>query len=190
MVKFCDLMENLLIPNNTIYDFRNELLHFCLSIKYTSTEIISRDNITMSSSSHDITLNSCINDKSLTPYNYIDNVDDILSDSYFFDSISLSDFETSFYKYVAKTNKEIYTIDSELHHTNCNIMKKHLWYIKTNFNKPDTCCTSSEWYLKSIVSKLTIQYLIFYDKNVKGKKLDEEHQFPDWNCWKYVYASV
>ena len=76
-------------------------------MKCTSTDSVSKENITMSSSSHDIKLNSCINDKSLTPYNNIDNVDDIPSDSYFFDSISLSDFETSFYKYVAETNTGI-----------------------------------------------------------------------------------
>ena len=48
-------------------------------------------------------------------------------------------------------------------------------------NKPDTCCTSSEWYLKSIDSELSIQYLIFNDKNAKGEKLDEDLQFLDWS---------
>ena len=159
-------------------------------MKCTSTDSVSKENITMSSSSHDIKLNSCINDKSLTPYNNIDNVDDIPSDSYFFDSISLSDFETSFYKYVAETNKGIYIIDLELQHKNCDIMNNTYGKLRKHFNKPDTCCTSSEWYLKSIVSELTIQYLISYDNNAKGEKLDEDHQFPDWSCWDSLYDSI
>ena len=98
----------------------------------------------MSSSSHDIKLKSCIKDKSLTPYNNIDNIADIPSDSYFSDCISLSDFETSFYKYVKETNKGIYIIDLELQHKNCNITNNSYDKIKTYFNKPDTYCTSSE----------------------------------------------
>ena len=71
-----------------------------------------------------ILIDSGIKDKSLTPYNDIKNVNDIPSDSYFYESIYFSDFETLFYKYVAETNKGNYKIDSELHHINCNIMKK------------------------------------------------------------------
>ena len=62
--------------------------------------------------------------------------------------------------------------------------------LRKHFNKPDTCCTSSEWYLKSIVSELTIQYLIFNDKNAKGEKLDEDHQFPAWSCSNSFYDSI
>ena len=58
------------------------------------------------------------------------------------------------------------------------------------FKKPDTCYTSSEWYLKYIVSDFTIQYLIFHDKNAKGEKLDKDLQFPDWNCLDYFYESI
>ena len=58
------------------------------------------------------------------------------------------------------------------------------------FKKPDTCYTSSEWYLKYIVSDFTIQYLIFHDKNAKGEKLDKDLQFTDWNCWDYFNESI
>ena len=68
MVTFCDLMENSLTPNHTIHDFRIQLFNFCLSITCTFTESISNNNAIMSSSSHDIKLNSCIKDKSLTHY--------------------------------------------------------------------------------------------------------------------------
>ena len=63
-------------------------------------------------------------------------------------------------------------------------MKKTYGKLKNiYFKKPDTCCTSSEWYLKYIFSELTVQYLIFHDKNANGEKLDNDLQFPDWNCW-------
>ena len=110
MLTFRDLMDNALTSNHTIHDFRNELSNFCLSIKRPSTEDISKENITMSSSSHDIKLKSCIKDKSLTSYNNIYNVDNISSDSYHSDSISLSDFE------IKETNKGFYIIELELHH--------------------------------------------------------------------------
>ena len=76
-------MENSLAPNHTKHDFRNELLNFCLSIKRASNVSIIKDNITLSSSSHEIKLNSFIKYKPLTPYNYIESVDNISSDSYF-----------------------------------------------------------------------------------------------------------
>ena len=76
-------MENSLTTNHTIHDFRNELLNFCLSIKRASNISIIKDIITLSPSSHDIKLNSCIRDKSSTPCKYIESVDDVLSDSYF-----------------------------------------------------------------------------------------------------------
>ena len=44
--------------------------------------------------------------------------------------------------------------------------------------------------MKSIVSELSIQSLIFNDKNAKGEKLDEDHQFPDWSCWDTFYDSI
>ena len=44
--------------------------------------------------------------------------------------------------------------------------------------------------MKSIVSELTIQYLIFNDKNAKGEKLDEDYQFPDWSCWHSFYDTI
>ena len=128
----------------------------CLSIKRDSNKNISKDNITLSSSSHDIKLNSGIKDKPLINYNDLKSVDDIPSNSYFYDSISISEFETSFYKYVAETNKEIYKIDSEVHHNNCNIMKNTYRKLTKYFKSHDTCCTSSEQYLKYIVSELTI----------------------------------
>ena len=68
IVQFRDLMENSLTANHTIHDFRNELLNFCLSIKLASNISIIKDIITLSPSSHDIKLNSCIRDKSSTPY--------------------------------------------------------------------------------------------------------------------------
>ena len=83
MLKFRELMDNALTPNHTMHDFRNELSNFCLSIKRPSTQDIFKENITMSSSSHDIKLRSCIKDKYLTPYNNIDNFVNIPSDSYF-----------------------------------------------------------------------------------------------------------
>ena len=76
-------MESSLAPNHTIHDFRNKLLNFCLSIKRASNVSIIKDNITLSSSSHEIKLNSFIKDTPLTPYNYIESVDNISSDSYF-----------------------------------------------------------------------------------------------------------
>ena len=118
MLKFRELMDNALTSNHTIQDFRNELSIFCLSMKLPSTKDISKENITMSSSSHNIKLKSCIKDMSLNSYSNMDNVVDISSDSYLFDSISLSDFENLFYKYAKDTNKGIYIIDLELHHKN------------------------------------------------------------------------
>ena len=52
IIQFRDVMENQLNPNYWIHDFRNDLLDFCLSIKRDSIKIISKDNITLSSSSH------------------------------------------------------------------------------------------------------------------------------------------
>ena len=69
-------------------------------------------------------------------------------------------------------------------------MKKTYRKLTTHFKIPDTCCTSNEWYLKYIVSELTIQYLIFHDNNAKGEKLDKDLHFPDWNCWDYFYNSI
>ena len=54
MLKFRELMDNALTSNHTLHDFSNELSNFCLSIKRLSTEDISKENIIMSSSSHDI----------------------------------------------------------------------------------------------------------------------------------------
>ena len=44
--------------------------------------------------------------------------------------------------------------------------------------------------MKSIVFELTIQYLIFNDKNAKGERLDEYHQFLDWSCWDSFYDYI
>ena len=30
----------------------------------------------------------------------------------------------------------------------------------------------------------------FHDKKAKGEKLDEDHQFLDWNCWDSFYDSI
>ena len=167
MLKFRELMDNALTSNHTIHDFRNELSNFCLSIKCPSTKDISKENVTMSSSFHYIKLKSCIKDMSLTPNGNIDNIVDIPSDSYFPNSISLSDFETSFYKYVKETNKGICIIDLELHHKNYNIMNNSYDELKKYFDKPDTCCTSSEWYLNSIVFRSNYTIFNFKDNNAK-----------------------
>ena len=44
--------------------------------------------------------------------------------------------------------------------------------------------------MKSIDSELSIQYLILNDKNAKGEKLDEDHQFPYWSCLELYYDSI
>ena len=38
-----------------------------------------------------------------------------------------------------------------------------------------------EWYLKDIVSKLTITFLINYD-------LDKTYIFPHFDCWELLYC--
>ena len=86
--------------------------------------------------------------------------------------------------------KEIMIIDPGLHADNCKIMNKTYQKLNDFFESANTCRTSSEWYLKYIFSELTIKYLIFYNMNAKGEKLDEYHQFPDWSCWESFYESI
>ena len=44
--------------------------------------------------------------------------------------------------------------------------------------------------MKSIIFELTIQYLIFNDKNAKGERLYKYHQFLDWSCWDSFYDYI
>ena len=122
-IKFNDLMENSLTVNHTIHDIRIEIHKFCLLIKRFSNDSNTKDNK--------------FKDQSLILYSNLKRTDEILSDSYFYDSIPISEFETSFQKYVAETNEENYKIDPGLHADNCKIMNE-------TYESTDTCCTSSE----------------------------------------------
>ena len=77
-------MENSLTVNHTISDIRIEIHKFCLLIKRFS------------------------NDQSLTPHNNLKSVDEISSKSYFYDSIPMSAFETSFLNFVTETKEGKY----------------------------------------------------------------------------------
>ena len=167
-IKFNDLMENSLTVNHTVYDIRIEIHNFCLLIKRFSNDSNTKDNK--------------FKDQSLIPYNNLKSVDEISSESYFYDSIPISKFETSFLKFVTETKEEKYQTEPTHHEKNCKIIFETYQKLNKYFKTPDIYCTFSEWYLKYIVSELTIQYLIFYDKNGKGEKLDVAHQFPDWTC--------
>ena len=146
-------MENSLTVNHTIHDIRIEIHKFCLLIKRFSNDSNTKDNK--------------VNDQSLTPHNNLKSVDEISSKSYFYDSISMSTFETSFLNFVTETKEGKYQIDPTHHEKNCKKMYKTYQKMQTYFKKPDLYCTSSEWYLKYIVSELTIQYLIFMTRMVK-----------------------
>ena len=100
-------MENSLTVNHTIHDIRIEIHKFCLLIKRFSNDSNTKDGK--------------FKDQSLTPHNNLKSVDEISSKSYFYDSIPISEFETSFLKFVTETKEGKYQIEPTHHEKRFNI---------------------------------------------------------------------
>ena len=66
-------------------------------------------------------------------------------------------------------------IDNKEHENKYNKTKKLYRELKNHVSNVDCECSMEEWYLKVIVSKLTIEFLINYDS-------DKLYIFPDFVC--------
>ena len=66
-------------------------------------------------------------------------------------------------------------IDNKEHENKYNKTKKLYSDLKNHVGNVDCECSMEEWYLKDIVSKLTIKFIINYD-------LDDTYIFPDFAC--------
>ena len=73
-------------------------------------------------------------------------------------------------------------MDLEEHENNLNKTKTLFKSMSNHFGKIDCNCSMDEWFLKNIVSKLTIKLLIDYDE-------DEKYQFPNMDCW-YMFLHI
>ena len=108
-------MDNSLSSKHTIHYFRNKLHEFRIIIKHNSHDSISNSDTILSSSSHENKSISNIKDKTLIPYNDLKTSNTVPKNSYFDDSIFISDFGTSFHIYIIDTNSGSYKINPEFH---------------------------------------------------------------------------
>ena len=72
-------------------------------------------------------------------------------------------------------------LDNKEHENKYNKTKKLYSDLKNHVGIVDCECLMEEWYLKDIVSKLTIKFLINYDS-------DKLNIFPDFDCWDWLYT--
>ena len=74
-------------------------------------------------------------------------------------------------------------IEKKEHENKYNRTKELYSDLKHHVGIVDCECSMEEWYLKDIVSKLTIEFLINYDS-------DKLHIFPDFVCWGHLYTTI
>ena len=65
----------------------------------------------------------------------------------------------------------------------CQITKQLYINLKRHVGNVSIDFSMEEWYLKKIVSDLTIKFLIDYNT-------DNNYIFPDFSCWKMLYTIV
>ena len=135
----------------TIIDFKQDLRMFCLLIK-------NKD---------------CV----------IESLQEILEPERFFldNFIPISTLDSSLLLEIESVKNGDTIIDNKEHENKYNKTKKIYRELKVHVGNVDCECSMEEFYLKDIVSKLIIEFLINYDS-------DKLYIFPDFLCWDYLYT--
>ena len=94
--------------------------------------------------------------------------------------IPMSTLESSLLLQIDSVTNGHTVIEVKEHENKYNKTKKLYSDLKNHVGIVDCECSMEEWYLKDIVSKLTIEFLINYDS-------DKSHTFPDIECWDWLY---
>ena len=97
--------------------------------------------------------------------------------------IPMSTLESSLLLQIESVTNGDTVIEVKEHENKYNKTKKLYSALKNHVGSVDCECSMEEWYLKDIVSKLTIEFLINYDS-------DKLHIFPDFVCWGCLYTTI
>ena len=95
--------------------------------------------------------------------------------------IPMSTLDSSLLLEIESVKNGVTIINNMEHENKYNKTKKSYSDLNNHVGIVDCECSMEEWYLKYIVSKLTIKFLINYDS-------DKLNIFPDFDSWDCLYT--